>query len=216
MRRTYAGIWPAVFKPLTDRVAAAAGLIVLSPLFGIIFVLARVLLGKPALFRQLRTGYHGRLFELVKFRSMSDARDDHGRLLPDAERLTRFGAFLRASSLDELPQLWNVLRGDMSLVGPRPLLPEYLPRYSATQLRRHDVKPGVTGLAQVSGRNAISWEKKFELDVEYVSNVTMRGDLVILWRTVLKVIGRNDVSRDGYATVPEFRGSGTEGGERLG
>jgi lipopolysaccharide/colanic/teichoic acid biosynthesis glycosyltransferase len=180
---------------------------VLLPLLLILFVLVRLWLGKPALFRQVRTGKNGELFQVVKFRSMTNALDNNGKLLDDGARLTRFGAFLRASSLDELPQLWNVARGDMSLVGPRPLLPAYLPRYSARQRRRHDVKPGITGLAQISGRNAISWDEKLELDVRYASNVTLGSDLAIAWKTVAKVLGRHGVSREGHVTAPEFMGT---------
>ncbi len=205
------GIYAQLFKPALDRLGAFAGLIVLSPVISLVFILARIKLGKPVLFRQTRTGKQGALFELVKFRSMTGARGADGQLLDDAARLTPFGQFLRSSSLDELPQLWNVLRGDMSLVGPRPLLPAYLPRYTPHQQQRHDVKPGITGLAQVSGRNAISWDQKFELDVHYSKNVTAQMDAKILWLTLVRVLGRKDVSREGHVTSPEFLGTSQPG-----
>ena len=205
------GVYALLFKPAIDRLGALSGLIVLSPVIGVVFVLARIKLGKPVFFHQTRTGKQGEFFNLVKFRSMTGARDADGNLLEDAARLTAFGQFLRSSSLDELPQLWNVLRGDMSLVGPRPLLPVYLPRYTPYQRQRHDVKPGITGLAQVSGRNAISWEEKFELDVHYSKNVTALMDAKILGLTLLRVLGRKDVSREGHVTSPEFLGTSQPG-----
>lgn len=174
------------------------------PLLGIVALLVRIKLGAPIIFRQARPGRGARVFELVKFRSMLDARDEHGRLLPDAARLTSFGRWLRSTSLDELPGLWNVLRGDMSLVGPRPLLVEYLPRYSAWQARRHEVLPGLTGLAQVMGRNGLTWEEKFEWDVRYVETRGFWLDLKILLLTIKSVLGRRGVSADGEATMPEF------------
>lgn len=173
-------------------------------------------LGRPVFFKQTRPGLHGRRFRLVKFRTMTDARDPTGQLLPDAERLTAFGRFLRASSLDELPELWNVLKGEMSLVGPRPLLVEYLPLYSTEQARRHEVRPGITGWAQVNGRNALSWEEKFKLDVWYVDNRTLWLDIKILWLTVRKVLVRDGISAAGEATMPRFTGSSvatSRGGE---
>ena len=163
--------------------------------------------GWPVLFTQTRPGLNGRLFRMFKFRSMSNRRDARGELLPDAERLTSFGRFLRASSLDELPELWNVLRGEMSLVGPRPLLMEYLDRYTPLQARRHEVRPGITGWAQVNGRNAISWEQKFELDVWYVDHRSFWLDVRILWLTALKVLRRDGISAAGDATMPKFMGS---------
>jgi|SRR5665213_68920 len=193
-------------KYLMDRVGAVIGLIVLSPLLGLLVILVRWKLGSPVFFRRQRPGYHGRPFMLVKFRSMTDARDAEGNLLPDHERLTAFGRFLRSASLDELPELWNVLCGEMSLVGPRPLLMEYLPRYTPAQARRHDVKPGITGWAQVNGRNAISWEEKFKLDVWYVDHCSLWLDLKILALTVLKVFQRKGISAKGHATMPEFMG----------
>ncbi len=194
-------------KRLGDFVVAGFGLIFFSPVLGILAVLVRVFLGSPVLFRQVRPGLGGEAFVMAKFRTMTDPRDDHGDLLPDSERLTRFGRFLRSTSLDELPELWNVVRGDMSLVGPRPLLVEYLPLYSAAQTRRHEVRPGVTGLAQVRGRNALSWEEKFELDVWYVDNRTVRLDLAILFWTIKSVFGRSGVNAQGSATMPPFQGS---------
>ena len=164
-------------------------------------------LGSPVFFRQMRPGMHGKPFEMVKFRTMTDERSPDGQLLPDAQRLTPFGRFLRSSSLDELPELWNVLKGDMSLVGPRPLLMEYLPLYSPEQARRHEVRPGVTGWAQVNGRNAISWEDKFKLDTWYVDNHSFWLDIRILWLTVRKVVVREGISGAGEATMSKFTGS---------
>jgi len=193
-------------KRLGDFVVAGFGLILLSPILGILAVLVRVFLGSPVLFRQVRPGLEGEAFVMSKFRTMTDLTDDHGDLLPDSERLTRFGRFLRSTSLDELPELWNVIRGDMSLVGPRPLLVEYLPLYSAVQTRRHEVRPGITGLAQVRGRNALNWEEKFESDVWYVDNHTVRLDLTILFWTIKSVFSRSGVNAEGSATMPPFQG----------
>lgn len=195
------------WKSLFDRIAAMLALIVFSPVFGILIVLVRLKLGSPVLFRQQRPGLHGKPFTLLKFRTMTDARDMAGNLLPDAQRLTKFGKFLRASSLDELPELWNVLKGEMSLVGPRPLLMRYLERYTPEQARRHEVRPGITGWAQVNGRNAISWEEKFALDSWYVDHLSFRLDMKILWLTVIKTIRREDISQQGQATMEEFFGS---------
>lgn len=167
-------------------------------------------LGSPVFFCQLRPGLHGLPFRMIKFRTMTDARGADGELLPDAGRLTSFGRFLRASSLDELPELWNVLKGDMSLVGPRPLLMDYLPLYSAEQSRRHEVRPGVTGWAQINGRNALSWDEKFKLDVWYVDNRSLWLDIKILWLTVRKVLVRDGISAAGEVTMPRFTGSRTE------
>ena len=178
-----------------------------SPLILALAVLVRLRLGSPVLFRQIRPGLHGRPFEMVKFRTMTDARDTTGALLPDADRLTPFGRFLRSSSLDELPEIWNVLKGEMSFVGPRPLLMDYLPLYSREQARRHEVRPGITGWAQVNGRNTLSWEDKFRLDVEYVERQSMWLDLCILMQTALKVVKRDGISADGDATMPRFTGS---------
>ena len=194
-------------KALLDRTAAAAGLVVLAPVLGVVAGLVRAKLGSPVLFSQTRPGLHGAPFTMRKFRTMTDARGPDGALLPDAERLTPFGRFLRASSLDELPELWNVVRGEMSLVGPRPLLMQYLERYTPEQARRHEVRPGITGLAQVSGRNALSWDDKFALDVAYVERVSLRLDLWILGQTVAKVFRREGISAAGQATMPEFMGA---------
>jgi len=194
-------------KRVLDVFLAAAALLLLAvPLAFLTWQVNRKL-GKPAFFRQVRPGRGGRSFELLKFRTMTNARDASGKLLPDAERLTPFGRFLRSSSLDELPELWNVLRGEMSLVGPRPLLTEYLPLYTSEQARRHDVRPGITGWAQVNGRNALSWEEKFKLDVWYVDNRTLWLDIKILWLTVRKVLMRDGISAAGEATMPRFTGS---------
>lgn len=194
-------------KRLVDVTASATGLIVLAPILVLVAVAVRWNLGRPVLFRQVRPGLDGRPFTMVKFRTMRDAVDAHGRELPDAERLTRFGRFLRSSSLDELPELWNVLHGEMSLVGPRPLLMEYLPLYTPEQARRHDVRPGVTGWAQVNGRNALSWEEKFTLDVWYVDNQSFCLDLKILLLTLKKVFVREGINQVGQATAERFSGS---------
>lgn len=181
-------------------------LVFLLPLL-VLVLLIRYNLGSPFFFRQTRPGLHGRPFEMVKFRTMTDERDADGNLLPDAERLTKFGKFLRSTSLDELPELWNVLKGDMSLVGPRPLLMEYLPLYTKEQARRHEVRPGITGWAQVNGRNALSWEEKFALDVWYVENQSFWLDIKILWLTVKKVLVREGISATGEATMSKFTGT---------
>jgi lipopolysaccharide/colanic/teichoic acid biosynthesis glycosyltransferase len=196
-------------KRTVDRVAALLGLVLLSPLLGAVALAIRARMGAPVLFTQERPGLHGRPFRVVKFRSMLNAVDASGRSLPDAERLTGLGRFLRATSLDELPQLWNVLAGDLSLVGPRPLLMQYLPRYSPEQARRHEVLPGITGWAQVNGRNAITWDQKFALDVWYVDNWSLRLDAQILLLTLARVLRRSGISREGHATMPEFMGSGS-------
>jgi sugar transferase EpsL len=194
-------------KRLFDLVLSLIGLVLLSPVMLVVSLLVRRCLGKPVLFRQIRPGYKARLFEVYKFRTMNDARDSLGNLLPDAERLTRLGRFLRSSSLDELPELVNVLRGEMSLVGPRPLFAKYLERYSPEQARRHEVLPGITGWAQINGRNAISWEDKFRLDVWYVDNWSFWLDLKILLLTLWKVIRREGISQPGHATAEEFMGT---------
>lgn len=196
-------------KRTIDFLLSCAALIALSPVLLAIAVLVAIRLGRPILFKQMRPGLHGKPFTIYKFRTMTDARDASGHLLPDAERLTSFGSFLRATSLDELPELFNVLRGDMSLVGPRPLLMEYLDRYTPEQARRHEVRPGITGWAQVNGRNAIGWEEKFALDVWYVDHVSLWLDLRILVRTLWKVLRREGISQPGEATVTYFQGSET-------
>src|SRR5713101_6655159 len=187
-----------------DVVVSAFGLVLLSPVLGVVTVLVWLETGRPILFRQQRPGYNGVPFFALKFRSMTDRCDGQGRLLPDGERITRLGAFLRRSSLDETVQLWNVLRGDMSLVGPRPLLMQYLDRYTPEQMRRHDVRPGITGLVQVSGRNALEWEQKFELDVQYVDRCSFWLDVRIVCRTLAALVRRQGISHEGHATAPEF------------
>ena len=194
-------------KRLFDLFASALGLLLLSPVIAVLAWQIRRKLGSPVLFRQTRPGLHGKPFQMVKFRTMRDAIGPDGQPLPDSERMTPFGSFLRSASLDELPELWNVLKGDMSLVGPRPLLMEYLPLYSPEQARRHEVRPGITGWAQVNGRNAISWEDKFKLDVWYVDHCSLWLDLRILWMTVRKVLVRDGISAEGQATVEYFRGN---------
>lgn len=194
-------------KRLFDFFASLLGLLLLAlPLLALIWLVRRKL-GSPVFFRQVRPGMNGKPFDMIKFRTMTDERGPDGQLLPDAVRLTPFGRFLRSSSLDELPELWNVLKGDMSLVGPRPLLMEYLPLYSPEQARRHDVRPGVTGWAQINGRNAISWEDKFKLDTWYVDNQSLWLDIKILWLTVKKVLMREGISATGEATMSKFTGS---------
>jgi len=193
-------------KRVFDLALALPALLLLAPLLLVIALLVRLKLGAPVLFRQPRSGLHGKPFTLYKFRTMTGVRDAEGNLLPDAERLTPFGRFLRRTSLDELPELWNVLRGEMSLVGPRPLLMQYLDRYTPEQARRHEVRPGITGWAQVNGRNALSWEEKFALDVWYVDHHSLWLDLRILALTVLKVLSREGISQPGQATMEEFLG----------
>jgi lipopolysaccharide/colanic/teichoic acid biosynthesis glycosyltransferase len=193
-------------KRLLDVLASALSLLILALPLAVLVWLVRSKLGSPVLFRQVRPGLHGQPFEMVKFRTMTDERGAGGALLPDAQRLTPFGRFLRASSLDELPELWNVLKGDMSLVGPRPLLMEYLPLYTPEQARRHEVHPGITGWAQVNGRNAINWADKFALDVWYVDHRSLWLDVRILWMTVKKVLVRDGISAAGDATMPRFTG----------
>ena len=193
-------------KRVLEFIIALIGWILASPILLIVAILVRIKLGSPIFFRQARVGLNGEIFEMVKFRTMKDAYDAEGNLLPDEERLTAFGIFLRKSSLDELPELWNVLKGDMSLVGPRPLLVEYLPLYSEEQMKRHNVRPGITGYAQVNGRNNISWTKKFELDVYYVENFSLWLDIKILFQTVAKVLGQADINQEGNATVERFNG----------
>jgi sugar transferase EpsL len=194
-------------KRLFDLLASGAALVVLSPVLLVLAVLVRRKLGSPVIFRQQRPGRGGRVFEVWKFRTMTNARDGDGRLLPDAARLPPFGRWLRATSLDELPELWNIFRGDMSVVGPRPLLIEYLPLYSAEQARRHELRPGLTGWAQINGRNALTWEEKFRLDVWYVDHRTFWLDLKIIVLTVVQVFRREGISAAGEATMPRFMGT---------
>ncbi len=194
-------------KRLFDIIASIVGLVIFSPIMLILYILILSKMGSPVLFRQLRPGKNAKPFEMIKFRSMKNSVDDKGNELPDAERITPFGRFLRSSSLDELPALWNVLKGDMSLVGPRPLLMEYLPLYSPEQARRHEVRPGITGWAQVNGRNALSWEEKFKLDIYYVDNKNFWFDIKIILLTIKKVIVRDGISAEGEATMSKFKGS---------
>ncbi len=201
---------------IIDALVSGVALIVLSPVLAVVTILVRRNLGSPVLFVQERPGRNGRIFRLYKFRTMRDAVGPDGAVLSDAERLTPFGARLRSTSLDELPEFINVLKGDMSLVGPRPLLPEYLPLYNGRQARRHEVRPGITGLAQVRGRNALSWEERFEYDVEYVENRTLALDARILWDTVATVLRREGVSEAGHATMSPFRGSPPADGDGSG
>tara|TARA_R100000935_G_scaffold29425_2_gene49713 strand:- start:3491 stop:4084 length:594 start_codon:yes stop_codon:yes gene_type:complete len=196
-------------KRIIDILGSGLGLILLSPMLAMIAYKIRREMGAPVLFRQTRPGLHGKPFEMIKFRTMRDGFDADGHLLPDAERLTKLGRFLRSSSFDELPELWNVLKGEMSLVGPRPLLMEYLPLYSPDQARRHRLRPGVTGWAQVNGRNAISWDEKFALDVWYVGNRSLWLDLKIIWLTIRKVLQRDGISAAGEATMSKFTGNGS-------
>jgi len=194
-------------RRILDIIAAGCGLLLLSPVFIVVAFMIWRQIDSPIFFWQTRPGLNGKPFRMVKFRTMRDAVDAEGNPLPDSERLTELGRFLRGSSLDELPELWNVLKGEMSLIGPRPLLMEYLPLYSPRQARRHEVRPGVTGWAQVNGRNAISWEEKFALDIWYIDNQSLRLDLKIIWLTIRKVLEREGISAADEATMPKFRGS---------
>lgn len=197
-------------KRALDLIASSLGLVVLSPVFLVVAVLVAIRLGRPVIFKQVRPGLHGKPFPMYKFRTMTNERDDQGQLLPDEQRLTAFGRFLRSTSLDELPELFNVLIGQMSLVGPRPLLMAYLDRYTPEQARRHEVKPGITGWAQVNGRNALTWEEKFRLDVWYVDNHSLRLDIQVLLMTVRQVLKRDGIAAEGHVTMPAFEGTGRE------
>lgn len=199
-----------MLKRIFDIVASATALIILSPVMAVVAWQISRKMGSPVLFRQVRPGRGGKPFEMVKFRTMKDAIDAGGNSLPDSERLTPFGQFLRSSSLDELPELWNVLKGDMSLIGPRPLLMDYLTLYSSEQYRRHEARPGVTGWAQVNGRNSLSWDEKFKLDVWYVDNQSLWLDIKILFLTVKKVLVRDGISAEGEATMARFEGNGAK------
>jgi lipopolysaccharide/colanic/teichoic acid biosynthesis glycosyltransferase len=194
-------------KSVLDRIMAAIALLILSPLILIMAIAIYVRMGKPIIFAQPRPGQNGRIFTFYKFRTMTDERDFDGNLLPDEQRLTAFGQFLRQTSLDELPQLWNVVKGDMSFVGPRPLMVEYLDRYSPEQARRHEVTPGITGWAQINGRNALTWQEKFKLDVWYVDHWNLWLDLKILFLTVWKVLQKEGISQEGHATIEDFLGN---------
>jgi len=196
-----------IFKRLIDIIGSIVGLTMGIPIIAFISLIIHLTMGRPIFFKQVRPGLNGKPFVLYKFRTMLDLRDQTGKMLPDERRLTSFGRWLRSTSLDELPVLFNVLKGDMSLVGPRPLLMEYLDRYTPEQARRHEVKPGITGWAQINGRNAISWEEKFALDVWYVDNWNFLLDFKIIFLTILKVLKHDGISADGHATMPEFKGS---------
>ena len=196
-----------MLKRLFDILASAFGLLLLSPVILIVAWQVRRKLGSPVFFRQTRPGLNGKPFEMIKFRTMRDAFDKNGKPLPDSERITPFGRFLRSTSLDELPELWNVLKGDMSVVGPRPLRMDYLPLYNKHQARRHDVRPGVTGWAQINGRNSISWEEKFDLDIWYVDNISIMLDLKIVFLTIHKVLKRDGVNSSAEVTMPKFTGA---------
>lgn len=194
-------------KRILDIILSFLALVILSPLLILTAFLIRIKLGEPVFFKQLRPGKNEKIFGILKFRTMTDAKDENGNLLPDEIRLTRFGQFLRSTSIDELPELLNILNGDMSIVGPRPLLVQYLERYNKEQKHRHDVKPGLTGLAQVNGRNGITWEEKFHYDLEYVKNITFYGDCKIIFQTVMKVFGREGISSTTSVTMEEFKGN---------
>jgi len=196
-----------MLKRAFDIIGSASALVIFSPVFAITAHKVKKNLGSPVLFRQVRPGLYGRPFEMIKFRTMRDATDNNGNPLPDSERLTEFGKKLRSTSLDELPELWNVLKGDMSLVGPRPLLMEYLPLYNAEQAKRHNVHPGITGYAQVNGRNSLSWEEKFKLDTWYVEHQSFLLDMKIMLKTIKKVIVRDGISAEGEATMTKFTGT---------
>jgi undecaprenyl phosphate N,N'-diacetylbacillosamine 1-phosphate transferase len=200
-------VYQNFLKPILDFLVALTLFVVLLPLFVLTLITLSITLKGNPFFTQRRPGKHERIFKIIKFKTMTNERDENGQLLPDAKRLTNFGKFIRSASLDEIPQLLNVIKGDMSIVGPRPLLPEYLPLYTEFQKQRHLVKPGITGYAQVNGRNAISWEKKFELDVYYVKNCNFATDLTILFQTVKKVVSRSDINTSGSATTERFKGS---------
>lgn len=201
------GVYEKYIKRPQDMLCALLALIVLSPILFITAFLVRVKLGSPVIFKQERPGLNGKIFTLYKFRTMTDERDSEGNLLPDEVRLTKFGKLLRSTSLDELPELLNILFGDIAVIGPRPLLVEYLPRYNAEQRRRHEVRPGLSGLAQVNGRNAISWEDKFKYDIQYVDHVTFLGDWKIIFQTILNVIKRDGISSETAATMEVFMGT---------
>jgi undecaprenyl phosphate N,N'-diacetylbacillosamine 1-phosphate transferase len=207
IRKRYRGIYRNYLKRPLDFILSLTGIIVLSPLLIIIAILVRIKLGSPVIFRQKRPGLNEKIFTLYKFRTMTDERDENAELLPDEQRLTGFGKFLRSTSLDELPELFNIIKGNMSIVGPRPLLVEYLPLYNEQQKRRHEVRPGLTGWAQVNGRNTISWEEKFDLDVEYVDNINFLLDCKIIFLTVKKVLSREGINSDTAATMEPFQGN---------
>ena len=194
-------------KRFLDFTLSLIALVVLSPVFLIIAILVRIKLGSPIIFKQQRPGKDEKIFTLYKFRTMTDKKDENGNLLPDSERLTKFGKILRSTSLDELPELINIIKGDMSIIGPRPLLVEYLPLYNEKQKHRHDVRPGLTGLAQVNGRNSLSWEEKFEDDIKYIKNITFIADIEIFFKTIIKVFARDGISQENSVTMEKFKGT---------
>jgi lipopolysaccharide/colanic/teichoic acid biosynthesis glycosyltransferase len=204
------GLYKRFFKRPMDFILSLMAIIVLSPMLIVVAIFVRLKLGSPVLFKQKRPGLNEQIFTMYKFRTMTDEKDENGELLPDSVRLTKFGKFLRSTSLDELPELFNILKGDMSIIGPRPLLVRYLELYNEHQKRRHDVRPGLSGLAQINGRNAISWEDKFDLDVEYVDSVSFIGDWKIIFLTIKKVFVREGISSDTSVTMEPFRGSKVE------
>ena len=198
-------------KRFLDFILSLIALIILSPVFLIIAILVRIKLGSPVIFKQQRPGKNEKIFTLYKFRTMTDKKDENGNLLPDSERLTKFGKVLRSTSLDELPELINIIKGDMSIIGPRPLLVEYLPLYSGEQKHRHDVRPGLTGLAQINGRNSLSWEEKFKDDITYINNITFVNDVKIFFKTIIKVFKREGIVQDGNVTMDKFKGTIKQG-----
>jgi lipopolysaccharide/colanic/teichoic acid biosynthesis glycosyltransferase len=200
-------MYKSFLKRSIEFVITLFGVLILLPIYLLVIPFIYINLGSPIFFKQSRPGINGKVFNIYKFRTMTNIRDDNGILLPDKKRLTKFGKFLRSTSLDEIPSLWSVLRGDMSLVGPRPLLVEYLPLYSKKQARRHEIKPGITGWAQVNGRNALSWDKKFEMDVWYVDNQSFLLDIKILWLTIKKVIQRDGISHNNHVSMNKFKGN---------
>ncbi|MFD4932111.1 sugar transferase [Peribacillus butanolivorans] len=210
MKPSKGGIYRRVIKRSMDCILSLIAIVILSPLLLVVALLVRVKLGSPVLFKQKRPGLNENIFMMYKFRTMTDERDENGELLPDNIRLTKFGRFLRSTSLDELPELFNIIKGDMSIVGPRPLLVQYLPLYNKHQKRRHEVRPGLSGLAQVNGRNAISWEDKFHLDVEYVNHVSFTGDWKIIFLTIKKVFVREGINSETAATMEPFKGTNKE------
>lgn len=210
MRKYKGGIYKIFFKRPMDFIISLIAIIVLSPVLITVAILVRVKLGSPILFKQERPGLNEKIFTMYKFRTMTDEKDSNGKLLPDEKRLTKFGKFLRSTSMDELPELFNILKGDMSIVGPRPLLVQYLPLYNDHQKRRHEVRPGLSGLAQVNGRNSISWDEKFDLDVKYVDNITFVGDCKIILLTIIKAILRENINSDTAATMEPFQGNKEE------
>lgn len=207
MKSSKGGIYRKFIKRPMDFILSLIAIIVLSPVFLVVAILVKIKLGSPILFKQQRPGLNGKIFTMYKFRTMTDERDENGELLPDDIRLTKFGRFLRSTSLDELPELLNIIKGDMSIVGPRPLLVQYLPLYNDHQKRRHEVRPGLSGLAQINGRNAISWEEKFDLDVKYVDNISFIGDWKIIFLTIKKAFVREGINSETAATMEPFQGN---------